>query len=132
MSADMSPYSSAHVEWLIMKLCMYVGYYDANNVSTFGGDPVTKLNFKTRFKKVMRDLQRRSSILLESARDRVTSASKTACDRVTAMERPARKTVTLILDLLILQTCSYAHQFLYNTIKWPYQPQHSPGYYFER
>ena len=72
----------------------YVGYHDANNVSTFGGDPVTKLNFKTRFKKVMRDLQRRSSILLESAaRDRVTPASKIACDRVTAMERPARKTV---------------------------------------
>ena len=77
----------------------------------FGGDPVTKLNFKTRFKKVMIYLQRRSSILLESARDRVTSASKTACDRVTAMERPARKTVQLILDLLILQTCSYAHHF---------------------
>ena len=71
MSADMSPYCSAHVEWLIMKPCMYVGYHDANNVSTFGGDPVTKLNFKTRLKKVMRDLQRRSSILLESARDRL-------------------------------------------------------------
>ena len=112
----------------------YAGYHDANNVSTFGGDPVTKLNLKTRFKKVMRDLQRRSSIglLLESARDRVTSASKTACDRVTAMERPARKTVQSILYLLILQTCSYAHQCLYNTIKWPYQPQHSPSYYFER
>ena len=109
MSADMSPYCSAHVEWLIMKLCMYVGYHDANNVSTFGGDAVTKLNFKTRFKKVMRDLQRRSSILLESARDRVTSASKTACDRVTDMERPACKTVQLLLDLLILQTCRYAH-----------------------
>ena len=24
MSADMSPYCSAHDEWLIMKLCMYV------------------------------------------------------------------------------------------------------------
>ena len=31
---------SAHDEWLIMKLCMYVGYHDANNVSNFGGDPV--------------------------------------------------------------------------------------------
>ena len=77
MSADMLPYCSAHVEWLIMKLCMYVGYHDANNVSTFGGDPVTKLNCKTLFKKVMRYLQRRSSILLESAHDRVTSAAKT-------------------------------------------------------
>ena len=44
-SEDMSPYSSAHDEWLIMKLCMYVGYHDANNVSNFGGDPVTQLHF---------------------------------------------------------------------------------------
>ena len=76
MSADMSPYCSAHVEWLIMKLCMHVGYHDANNVSTFGGDPVTKFTFKTCFKIVMRDLQRRSSILLESARDRVNISLK--------------------------------------------------------
>ena len=26
VSADMSPYCSAHVEWLIMKLCMYIVY----------------------------------------------------------------------------------------------------------
>ena len=44
VSEDMSPYCSAHDEWLIMKLCMYVGYHVANNVSTFGGDPVTQLN----------------------------------------------------------------------------------------
>ena len=44
LSEDMSPYCSAHDEWLIMKLCMYVGYHDANNVSNFGGDPVTQLN----------------------------------------------------------------------------------------
>ena len=37
----MSPYCLAHDEWLIMKLCMYVGYYDENNVSNFGGDPET-------------------------------------------------------------------------------------------
>ena len=41
VSEDMSPYCSAHDEWLIMKLCMYVGYHDANNVSIFGGDPAT-------------------------------------------------------------------------------------------
>ena len=35
MSEDMSPYCSVHDEWLIMKLCMYVGYNTANNVSTF-------------------------------------------------------------------------------------------------
>ena len=46
MSEDMSPHFSAHDEWLIMKRCMYVGYHDANNVSNFGGDPVTQLNFK--------------------------------------------------------------------------------------
>ena len=46
MSEDMSPYCSAHDECLIMKLCMYVGYHDANHVSNFGGDPVTQLNLK--------------------------------------------------------------------------------------
>ena len=46
MSEDMSPYCSAHDGWLIMKLCMYVGYHDANNVSNVGSDPVTQLHFK--------------------------------------------------------------------------------------
>ena len=40
-SEEMSPYCSVHNKWLIMKLCMYVGYHDANNVSHFGGDPIT-------------------------------------------------------------------------------------------
>ena len=40
VSVDMSPYWSAHYEWLIMKLCMYVGYHDANNVSNFGSEPI--------------------------------------------------------------------------------------------
>ena len=53
MSEDMSPYCSAHDEWLIMKLCMYVGYHDANNVSNLCGDPVTQLHFKKRFKKLI-------------------------------------------------------------------------------
>ena len=43
VSADMSPYCSAHGEWLITKLCMYVGYHGANNVSNVGDDPVTQL-----------------------------------------------------------------------------------------
>ena len=43
----MSPYCSAHDEWLIMKLCTYVGYHDANNVPNVGGDPVTQLKLKT-------------------------------------------------------------------------------------
>ena len=46
VSAAMSLYCSAHDEWLIMKLCMYVGYHDANNVSNFDGDPVTQLNLE--------------------------------------------------------------------------------------
>ena len=50
MSEDMSPYCSAHDEWRIMKLCMYVGYHDANNVSNVGGNPVTQLHLKKRFK----------------------------------------------------------------------------------
>ena len=48
-SEDMSPYCSVHDKWLIIKLCMCVGYHDANNVSHFGCDPVTQLNFKKRF-----------------------------------------------------------------------------------
>ena len=40
----MSPYCSAHDEWLIMKLCIYRGYHDANNVSNVCGDPVTQFN----------------------------------------------------------------------------------------
>ena len=42
---DMSLYCSAYDEWLIMKLCMYVGYHTANNVSNFGGGSVTQLIF---------------------------------------------------------------------------------------
>ena len=48
MYEDMSYFSSAHDEWLILKFCMYVGYHGANNVSNFGGDPVTQLNLKNR------------------------------------------------------------------------------------
>ena len=48
VSEDMSPYCSAHDEWLSMKLCMYVGYHDAKKVSNFGGDPI---KFKKTFKK---------------------------------------------------------------------------------
>ena len=43
MSEDMSSYCSANDEWLFMKLCMYVGYHDANNASNVGSDPVTQL-----------------------------------------------------------------------------------------
>ena len=59
----MSPYCSAHDEWLIMKLCMYVGYHDANNVSNFGGDPVTQLkNFFKVLNKLYAVLRTRRTI----------------------------------------------------------------------
>ena len=51
LSADIAPYCSAHYERLIMKRCMYAWYRDANNVSNFGGDPVTQLNLKKRLQK---------------------------------------------------------------------------------
>ena len=50
MFADKSLYCSAHDEWLVMELCMYVGYHDATNVSNFVGDPVTQLNLKKSLK----------------------------------------------------------------------------------
>ena len=53
----MSPYRSPHDEWLTMKLCMYVRYHTANNVSNFGGDPVTQLHLKV----IMR---KRSTVLI--------------------------------------------------------------------
>ena len=62
MSADMSPYCSAYDEWLIMKLCMYVGYHTVNNVSNFGGDPVTQLNLKNVLKFVYAVLRARRTI----------------------------------------------------------------------
>ena len=41
--ADMLPYCSSYDEWLIMKIYKYVRYNTANNVSNFGGDPVTQI-----------------------------------------------------------------------------------------
>ena len=57
----MSPYCSAHDEWLIMKLCMYVGYHDTNNVSHFSGDPI---KFKTNFYSIILSVRRHVAILL--------------------------------------------------------------------
>ena len=51
MSAELSPHCAAHDEWLIMTLCMYVGYRTGNDVSNFGSDPVAQLNFKNVFQK---------------------------------------------------------------------------------
>ena len=46
MSESVCPKTCRHNEWLIMKLCTYIGYHDANNVSNVGGHPVTQLNLK--------------------------------------------------------------------------------------
>ena len=62
----MSPYYTAHDEWLIMKLCMYVRYHDANNVSNCGGDSVTQLNFKNFKKKIYAVLRARRTIAVMS------------------------------------------------------------------
>ena len=96
VSEDMLPYCSAHDEWLIMKLCMHVGYHDANNVSTFGGDSVTQLNnLSFCIPKYMRGA---------GYHEKIIGRTYFGGDQV-----------TLELDLV-----------LYNTIKWPYQPKHSP------
>ena len=81
MSEDMSTYCSAHDEWLIMKLCMYVGYHDANNVSTVGGDPVTQLPFFKRFIVLF---------MLFYRHDAVTVSAAVATDhaQTTAVRRP--------------------------------------------
>ena len=52
MSEDMSPYCSAHEDWLIMKLCMYVGYHDPIMV-------VTQFSIRS-----IRDLMSASSFLI--------------------------------------------------------------------
>ena len=74
----MSPYCSAHDEWLIMKRCMYVGYHDANNVSNFGGDPVTQLIFFKTFYSIIYAVLRtwRSIAALVAKRPRADCSSK--------------------------------------------------------
>ena len=52
MSGDMSLYCSPLDEWLIMKLCMYVGYHTANNVSNVGGDPVYDLSNRKQYTEI--------------------------------------------------------------------------------
>ena len=101
----MSPYCSAHDELLIMKLFMYVGYHDANNVAHFGGDTLTRLNYLRCF----------TDMALHS-RDAVTpSAAVAPRSRADVSSREARRR-------------KYIINVLYNTIKWPYQPKHSPSF----
>ena len=96
MSEDMSPYCSAQDEWLIMKLCMYVGYHDANNVSNFGGEKSLK---KLICHFVFQNM--RSA----GYHEKMIGRTYFGGDQVTQ------------LNLV-----------LYNTIKWPYQPKHSPSF----
>ena len=82
---------------------MYVGYHDANNVSNFGGDPVTLLHLE--------NVLKISYVILYSK-------------------------ICAVLD--IMRKWLEEHYFggdqvtqlnfvLYNTIKWSYQPKHSPS-----
>ena len=95
MSEDMSPYCSAHDEWLIMKLCMYVGYHDANNVSNFGGDPVTQLHLKKTFDSIIYAVLRtwRSSRYAVTV-SAVATRSRADCSR---MEDRCRKSLINVL-----------------------------------
>ena len=97
-SADMSPYCSAHDEWLIMKLCMYVGYHDANNVSNSFGDPVTQINLKQRFNTIVRCFAGTA----HHSRDAATGF-------VAVAKRPR------------------AGCWSMEDRRWPYQPKHSPS-----
>ena len=90
VSEDMSPYCSAHDEWLIMKLCMYVGYHDADNVSNFDGDQVTQLNFKKRLYYYLRcftdmALHSRYAITVSAA---VATRSRADCSSMEDRGRP--------------------------------------------
>ena len=109
VSEDMSPYCSAHDEWLIMKLCMYVGYHDANNVSNFGGDPVTQLNFlmfKIFFTLFYGHTAHHSG---DAATGFAAIATRSRAD-CWSMEDRRRKYL----------------------INWPYQPKHSPSFNYFR
>ena len=97
MSEDMSPYCSVHDEWLIMKLCMYVRYHDANNVSNFGGDPI---KLKKRFNNLICHFVFQN---MRSAGYHEKMIGRTYFGGVQVTQ----------LNLV-----------LYNTIKWPYQPKH--------
>ena len=81
---------------------MYVGYHDANNVSNFGGDSVTQLNFKTFIKIIYAVLR---------------------AWRTIAVTRP------LVLQLLLRDHPLAAGVWKTDAgIKWPYQPKHSPSW----
>ena len=76
MSEDMSPYCSAHDQWLIMKLCMYVGYHDANNVSNFGDDPIKFKNVLWYYLRSFTDMDvTRSQFLRRLLRDHAKTAA---------------------------------------------------------
>ena len=78
-----------------MKLCMYtyVGYHDANNMSNFGGDAVTQLNFKNVLENVYAVLR---------------------AQRTIAVTRP------LVLRLLLRDHAQAAGVWKAEAIKWPY------------
>ena len=98
MSLCVRGYCLAHDEWLIRKLCRYVGYHDANNVLNFGGDPATQLNLTKRLKRFYAVLRARCII---------------------AVTRP------LVLRLLLRDHAQAAG--VWKTDAGHYQPKHSPS-----
>ena len=96
--ADNSPHCSAHDVWLIMKLCMHVGYHDVHNVSNFGGGPVAQLIFFLNKKILVRCF----SGTAHHCRDAATGFAAVAT-------RPR------------------AGCWSMEDRRWPYQPKHSPS-----
>ena len=80
---------------------MYVVYHDANNVSNFGGDTVTQLHFKKRFRNLICHFVFQN-MLSAGYHEKIIGITYFGGDQVTQ------------LNLV-----------LYNTIKLPYQPNHS-------
>ena len=92
-----------HIARRMMQLCMYVGYHSANNVSNFGGDPVTQLNFKNLYSIIYAVLRTWHSIAVMQSQ---------------FLRRLLRDHA---------QTAAVWKTIADNTIKWPYQPKHSPS-----
>ena len=113
----MSPYRSAHDEWAIMKLYMFVGYHTANNVSNFGDDTVTQLIFLNVLKKNL------SFCIPKYAQCWFNLHMR---DGAIHYKLYLLK-LTMAVATIVFRIIKGALCVLYNTIKWSYQPKHSPS-----
>ena len=95
-----------------MKLCMCVGYHDANNVSNFGGDPIKCL------KRLKSNYRFTATVFPNAAVCAWSrSISHKNCDRVTAMERHARK--TLVNNTRFVNMAAMYISYKYMLLVWP-------------